>query len=87
MRVRCRLLGCVEAEHYPACHRCGSHIYDPWFVEPDRAWVWPLRRLWWWATRPRVPRCWGCRRRLWPWTPRHQDDFCSRRCFDGWIPF
>jgi hypothetical protein len=87
MRLRCHLLGCADHEFAPCCGRCGTDVYDPAYVESARAWLYPLRRRWWAARAWAWPRCHECGRRLWPWTRRVSDEFCSQACFDRWIPF
>jgi hypothetical protein len=85
MRIRCHALGCCEAYAAPVCERCGYHIYDRKFVEWHRGWLTPVVRLWFRVRSTVWPRCGHCRRRL--WLRRWDQDFCSKECFDKWIPF
>lgn len=83
-RPRCDLFGCVCAEDYPACHRCGADIYEDFIqtgrLEPVfRACAAALKL----ARKFAGKKCAVCGRRYWggdDWT-------CSDECFTDWLPF
>lgn len=85
-RAICHLVGCVCAESYPACHRCGTDLYDADFVQVARLQFafdayWNARKLVWKLTGKK---CEACGRRFW----RGYDEWiCSDECFTDWLPF
>lgn len=89
-RLRCVLFGCVAADEYPGCSRCGEALYGGDFIE-DYA-----RKLEWlfharWRVRQFFRRfarqkCEECGKKFWRGYPAN-DRLCSEECFDAWIPF
>lgn len=87
-RLRCRLLACYTGA-FPVCERCGADVYDGAFIEPMQA-PWPRLAHACWRLRKRL-------RRYWPWKRCVQcgcvfmhgwdNELCSAKCFDAWIPF
>ena len=85
-RLWCLLFGCVCAEDYPACERCGYHLYGG-FVEDGK--FYPLQRRWWKlkgvVLSLRRSCCVECGKRL-PGKDRN-NHFCSDECFYKNLPF
>lgn len=81
----CRLLGCVCAEDYPACHRCGTPLYED-FIQTGR--LEPVFRAYGLALKyvrkVTGKRCAVCHRRYWS---GGDDWVCSEKCFTDWLPF
>lgn len=87
-RLRCVLTGCIQAEDYPACHRCDAPVYG----DPDDAgafidfgkldWFFHLRR----QVRSKLARnkCEQCGRKFYF---GYNDHLCSEECHDEWLPF
>lgn len=87
VRVRCVLLGCLEADTYPGCHRCGCALYDPecivyGLLDPVFDFYWRarryIRRLW------PVKRCDQCGKKF---VHGYDNELCSEECHDNWLPF
>lgn len=84
-RLRCVLLGCVQAEDYPGCHFCQTAIYDDFIEVGKLDWFFRLRwRVGQWLRRFERHTCEHCRRKFWR---GYNDHICSEECFDEWLPF
>lgn len=85
-RLRCRLLGCVEAEDYPGCHFCGVANYDPDYIDFGKLeWLfrlrWHARRL---LRKLQRRKCQHCGRKFWI---GYDNELCSEECHEDWLPF
>jgi len=82
-RPRCELFGCVCAEDYPACHRCGADLYEDFIQEGRLEFLfrayWRAQKFVWRVTGKK---CEVCQRRFWG-----RGRVCSDECFEKWLPF
>lgn len=88
-RLKCNLLGCLEADSYPGCQRCGCALYDPDYIV--YGWLDPIFRFYWRARRfirdlSPITHCDECGKRIVLGRP-YTKDFCSEKCHDNWLPF
>ena len=88
-RMRCNLLGCLEADTYPGCHRCGCALYNADCIVHGM--LEPLFDRYWRARRfirglSPITHCDQCGKRIVLGRP-YTKDFCSEACHDNWLPF
>lgn len=90
----CKLLGHDATETdwgTQKCQRCGEvrsymHNDQPFALREESGLIRPLRDLWHRIVRRCWPRCHECGKLL-LFRKRFDQDFCSKKCCDDWIPF
>ena len=91
--IRCKLTGCELDEHCPSswCWRCGEDMWTGRFIAYDHSLIGAIRRPLRWVafviSQLKPSYCWGCNKRLYPWSAKSHRDFCCSECFKGWMPF
>lgn len=86
MNILCKIFGCELEEYGPACHRCGTWLYNYGFIAREMAWLYPWYRLTWWLRCNRdwfYRRCAVCKKRM----CFTKNECCSEECYSDWIPF
>jgi hypothetical protein len=92
-RIWCSLFGCIMAEDYPACERCGEGLYYGYY-DTGKLW-WFQSRYWLWKSHCRaifraafgpLPKCNVCGKTMRRWTDRNES-CCSEECYFADVPF